>query len=257
MRSMRSKRSKQWAALAASVLLQMPPAALAADQAEDLAVVHAEVPEYPRMALKARLTGTVTIRVTIDPAGKVTSTAVEQGLPMGLSQHAEAAARNWIFKPSDPSDPSDRRDAREAVLSFVFAEAVYSEAPDHVEASFDDPLTVRLVYSMSTVAWLPRVNGEIPEKRCPIHDQIMAVELVPVRPEGCRVVGAVAEETPELRRWREEHEAYADAREKLFPEVNHWAKGSVGASGKAEVYYCQLCRDIESLWLARHPGFTP
>jgi TonB family protein len=246
-------RSNRWVLLAAAVLVQVSPAALAAEPDEDLAVVHAEAPEVPAIALKARVTGTVTVRVMIDPAGEVTSAVVAGGLPLGLSQHAEAAARKWTFA------RSDRSETRVATLSFMFAEAVYSEAPDHLETSFDDPLTVRLRYSYSTVVRLPRVNGEIPEQRCPIHDQVMAVELVPIRyHRGCGLRAIVIEESAEERQRRELREAYADAREKLFPAANRWYDGGFPSwEDQAEVQFCQLCRDIESLWLARHPGFEP
>jgi TonB family protein len=212
-----------------------------AASAQDVPVVHAEVPVC-ELAFRARVTGSVILRVTIDGEGKVTSETVEKPLPIAV-RCAEAAAKKWTFA------PADRPGEREAELTFVFDPGMDTETDEesHVVSSFDDPWTVRVAYAWSTILRLPRVNGEIPEKRCPVHDEVMSVETLPLaRGLGC---GSAEKE------WLE---AYADAREKSFPETHrHAASRPVAWETKEEVYYCQACRDAEEAWLRKHPRFHP
>ncbi len=239
---------KRWLWLSALAISRLPSAALAADGAAQPAVTHAEVPEFPAMAAKARLLGTVAVRVAIATTGEVTWSDVEHGLPMGLSDKAEAAARKWTFAPIDGNE------RREALLSFEFVDREEIEGPSHLEASFDDPLTMRLVYwlQVSTVRRLAREDGEIPERRCPVHGDVMAVDIVPIAyglPSGC------VDSDPSCREQIARHEAYWEAHAKLFPESNLSLRDGCNVhEPNAEVYFCQACRDAERAWLESHPA---
>ena len=241
----------RWTRMAGSVgLMLLALGSAGARQADGPAVVHAEAP-FCDLAFRARISGWVLIRVTIDKQGKVTSSTVEHEQPF-TAECSEAAAKKWIFAPSGQDD------TREALLSFLFTgEEKETDGPSHVSSSFDDPWTMRLARAKSTTLRLPRENGVLPEKRCPVHNEVMAVEIVPIR-YGLLVGQAVSEERPEERRKHAARESYGDAREKLFPETN-WSVhgGCTVQEPKAEVYYCRFCREAERAWLERHPEWNP
>jgi hypothetical protein len=230
------------------VLLAFPSAR--AQQGEGPAVIHAEVPDC-ELARRARIIGPVLIRVTIDQQGKVTSTTFEQEQPF-TTECSEAAAKNWIFAPSDQDD------TREAFLSFLFTGKLEeTDEPSHVISSFDDPWTLRIAYAESTVRLLPRENGRIPEERCPVHGEVMAVEVVRVW-YGLPQMYIVEEESPEELRKHAAETAYLEAKEMFFPKTNrHDGGGCFRREPKAEVYYCQSCREAEREWLESHPGWNP
>jgi TonB family protein len=220
-------------------------------QAEPPAVIHPEVPDCFAGFMASGIHGTVVIRVTLDRDGKVTTSTVEHSLPI-VTRCAEAAARKWIFV------PSDREDAREALLSFIFTGVFQqTDEPGHMLSSFDDPWTVRLGYARSNIRWLPRVNGRIPEKRCPVHGEVMAVEVVSAE-YGLPMMRVGDEDSSEEQRRQAERDAYLEARAKLFPETNRVVRGGcIVHELKQEMYYCRSCREAELAWLAKHPGFKP
>ncbi|MEO6195691.1 MAG: hypothetical protein ABIS20_21935 [Thermoanaerobaculia bacterium] len=230
------------------VLLAFPSAR--AQQGEGPVVIHAEVPACD-LARRARISGLVLIRVTIDQQGKVTSTTFEQELPF-TTECSEAAAEKWLFA------PSDRAETREAHLSFLFTgETKETDEPSHEIISFDDPWTLRLAYAQSTISRLPREDGKIPEKRCPVHGEVMAVEVVPGW--GGRRVHVVDESPEKQRKQAAAKEAYWKASENLFPETNwHFSGGGcTDQARKGEVYYCQACREAEREWLEIYPEWNP
>jgi hypothetical protein len=241
----------RWTRMAGSVgLMLLALRSAGAQQADGPAVIHAEVP-FCELAFRARVSGQVLIRVTIDKQGKVTSSTFEHEQPF-TTQCSEAAAKNWLFAPSAQDDN------REALLSFLFTgEREETDEPSHVISSFDDPWTLRIAYAESTVRRLPRENGAIPEKRCPVHDEVMAVAVVPVW-YGMPLGHLVGEESPEELRKQAAERAYWEAKEKFFPETNrHERDGCIVHERKAEMYYCQSCREAEREWLESHPEWNP
>jgi TonB family protein len=57
-------------------------------------------PEYPEGARRAGVEGTVVLDASISETGLVTHVAVEQGLPLGISEAAVAAVRRWKYHPA-------------------------------------------------------------------------------------------------------------------------------------------------------------
>lgn len=78
------------------------PSPAAADPAQnhDASVIHREPPEYPSSALRKHQSGTVTLRVTVDAAGKPADIRVEQGSgTWSLDRAAKKAVSKWLFSP--------------------------------------------------------------------------------------------------------------------------------------------------------------
>jgi hypothetical protein len=202
----------------------------------------------------------------------VIASAIEKDLPLGLGKAAQAAALRWRFGPSADVP------MREALLTFLFEQRRGAE-PSRTEVALLGPLTLRLLRVRSTVLWLPRENGVIPDKFCPIHGGPMAVERIPLRTESLRYLSFG--ETPEDRRREAEWQAYREALEEaertLFPESHSSypasrrlillqapaadQKFAVACGGvrsipeeeTEEIYYCQACRDAEKDWRESHP----
>lgn len=63
-------------------------------------VVSRVEPVYPEEARQNRTSGIVILEVIINPEGRITRTKVVKPLPHGLSAAAEAAARQWTFRPA-------------------------------------------------------------------------------------------------------------------------------------------------------------
>jgi protein TonB len=57
-------------------------------------------PSYPSLARRARVEGVVTLGCTIDQTGKVKDVKVLHGLPMGLTEAAVDAVKQWRYAPS-------------------------------------------------------------------------------------------------------------------------------------------------------------
>jgi protein TonB len=56
-------------------------------------------PKYTDTARTARVQGVVIVEAVIDKTGHVDQVKVLKGLPLGLSEEAERAVREWHFKP--------------------------------------------------------------------------------------------------------------------------------------------------------------
>ncbi len=69
-------------------------------------------PEYTPEAREARIQGVVVLQAMISEQGEVTSTKVVRGLPLGMTEAAEAAISQWIFEPA-------RLDGRPVPVLFI------------------------------------------------------------------------------------------------------------------------------------------
>ena len=76
------------------------------------------------------------------------------------------------------------------------------------------------MYEHSTVLWLPRIDGEIPDQLCPVHGTPMSVEQVELR--GGLPSPNLDDQTPVGKRRQAYEHALAQAEETLFPE-RHWS----------------------------------
>lgn len=240
----------RWVWFAVLMLVALASTGAQRDPAKGPQVLHAEFPDCETVA-GLGLQGRVSIRVQIDKQGRVTSSAIEDG-PAFEAHCSEAAAKRWLFA------PSDRDGAREALLSFVFPEDPEDpRVSTTLIWSLAEPFTVRLGYADASTRWLPREDGRVPEKRCPVHGEVMATEAMGVR-YGLPADRILNEHSPEDQRLLAEWKAYDDAKPKLFPWANLDIQGGcMPREPRIEVYYCQACREAEREWLANHPGFEP
>jgi TonB family protein len=104
-------RTKLAASALAWLMLVMSVPHVLADESSP-AVKLAVAPKYPALTLAGRIYGQVTVRVTIDRAGKVRDARVVEGHPM-LREAAVNAALQWKFEEGAAAE-------RVATLKFSF-----------------------------------------------------------------------------------------------------------------------------------------
>jgi protein TonB len=61
--------------------------------------INREQPKYTEIARHARVSGIVIVEAIVNKNGEVEQVRVVKGLPMGLSEEAERAVKQWRFKP--------------------------------------------------------------------------------------------------------------------------------------------------------------
>lgn len=66
--------------------------------------VESPPPEYPQEARDARIQGVVVLEVVIDSAGSIADIKVIRGLPLGVTEAAIEAVRQWRFEPARLND---------------------------------------------------------------------------------------------------------------------------------------------------------
>lgn len=195
---------------------------------QDPVVRRARAPDYPELAIRARIEGDVRVKVTVDGLGQVILARLVQGHPL-LSSAALAAAEEWKFNPAAQAD-------RSTILTFSF---------HHTPTESDDPLGTRKFippYQMVVKPpWLlPLEKTGLSKSRgtvCEVHEVPLKVDVVPIR------YGLI-----------EFNRKYRKISQKLFPNANDWWGGGcmLLPFTKAEVTYCEKCRVAKLAWLEKH-----
>lgn len=236
---------------------QLVPESLS-DGAPQISVISTSAPQYPPSALLTRTKGTVFVDLIIDSEGKVVSAKAVVGPPL-LRYSAEAAARLWRFQ-TVASDINNRH----AQLAFIF-DIVFDESTQTKdEGSFIPPSKFALTRRIATISPLSRVAGRLSEERCPLHGEKLKLDVVPImyglpaaelRHNNVDIVSLMH------NAWRKltYRESYFEAERVRFPKSQKQAYGGcmAGDERKAEVLYCQRCRDIETKWRKKHPKSRP
>jgi TonB family protein len=219
-------------------------------------VVSAVSPRYPPLALAAGAEGRVPVDVIVDVRGQPVSTKSVEGHAL-LRKAAEDAALLWRFNPT-----SEGGAPREVRVYFDFRiEAVEATGAENT-ASLVGSNQYELIYRYSTVRPLERVAGSIPERKCPLHAQVMKLDVVPVS-YGCPAGEVIYRNSNPVNVWRNfrrkwaKRSYYEEVQRKYFPESNAriWIGGETDLRvTKAETLYCPKCREVEAGWCKRHPA---
>lgn len=156
---------------------------------------------------------------------------------------AETSALRWQFAPFTPA--SESSDVRTVILTFVLrAEWHPEDKEDSVESVFIPPYRMEVVYRRIApldIILLPRADGKIPVEKCEVHGEILQLDIIPVS------YGLSVPVDPKS------YQEYWDARLHLFPHSNLTMDGGcIEGPERAEVLYCQKCRDAEAKWQREH-----
>jgi TonB family protein len=93
-------RQKLSSRLACFVFLALLAASAVTARADERAVKSRVSPVYPELAKRMKISGTVSVQVTVDAEGKVTDAKATNGNRL-LAGAAEDAVRKWKFAPGD------------------------------------------------------------------------------------------------------------------------------------------------------------
>jgi TonB family protein len=227
------------------------------DQSAQLSVVSTSAPKYPPIALAAKVKGSVEVEVDIDSKGDVVLAKAIEGHPL-LRRSAEDAAKLWRFNPA--SDVASRA----ANLTFAFDVQAEESTDTRDDAVYVPPYRIELTRKIATIAPLARLDGRIPEERCPLHDEAMQLDTVPIiygLPPATSKYAKVDVISFFRGVWDglTHRETYEEASLKKFPNSNMTIGGGciVGDERKAEVLYCPKCRAVEMNWRKSHPDEGP
>ncbi len=90
-----------------AIAVDVPPPPLPEPTPEPITILVTEPeklvfvqPSYPEIARRAGVSGTVILRIVIDPHGTVADVAVLRGAAMGLTAAAVDAVRQWRYRPT-------------------------------------------------------------------------------------------------------------------------------------------------------------
>jgi len=105
---------------------------------DEICVKHLEVPDHPRIALLARIQGTVTLDLTIAADGRVIS--VSGSGDSLLKSAAEANIRGWVFSGSTKSAST----VRQLTITFEYISTAGTEDNPRAAVAFDLPGRVQI-----------------------------------------------------------------------------------------------------------------
>ncbi|HZH32134.1 MAG TPA: TonB family protein [Pyrinomonadaceae bacterium] len=263
MNVMRMLRNTYLTLIIASLLLSVSPASLSSVQVvyaeEKPSVVSPDLPKYPPIAAAADVKGSVVVEVDVDSAGSVVSAKAVEGHPL-LRRAAEESAKLWEFNPA-----SDGTVSRSASLTFAFVGIQFIESTESRDESvYVPPYRMEVTRKIATIAPLTKVNGKIPEESCPLHSELMKLDVVPIL-YGLPVATMKYSNDDVVNLFRNawgkltHQETYDEARYKKFPYSNKTVGGGciAGHERKAETLYCPKCRAIEIKWRKKHPNEGP
>ena len=209
------------------------------DDADRDGLIAYSIPAYPRCGI----TGTVTVEVRIATDGRVIdATDVSDSMVPGLGGWALDAARKWEFKTGPNTCSATRR------LTFVFEGDRWTESTGGVVGRYESPLTLHVEHLQPWLRKLPRIDGEVPPRRCELH----GVELEVVVKSMYH--GSIDMNSPTGKLLDEySHAAILD-----FPNARLVDQEGVtvwGTESEWEIFSCPKCREAREAWLADHPEF--
>ena len=82
--------------------------------------------QYPDSAVKAKVQGTVVLKVVIGADGRAQEISVRQALPCGLDQQSNNAVKDWKFRPAAGPDGNPAAVVQTVETTFHLYEGVLS-----------------------------------------------------------------------------------------------------------------------------------
>jgi hypothetical protein len=225
---------------------------------QGLKIVRYVVPPYPPTAKAVGAGGEVQILAALDKDGNVISVDGMSGHFL-LRQVSKEAALKWVFEKSSMLEIP-----RSLTIAFYFNEGTV-QVVEKSEKAFEEiakatsPNYTRAELHLTTLVpkllILPREKGKIKSERCPLHDEEMEVEILPILRDGEQITMSYVDETEaEDASDDQEEETYDEASKKYFPNANSFYYGNEmnSATENIEVHYCKTCRLKEKEWELTH-----